>query len=160
MNRCGYGAVVTLAKVDRRSRRGLHRLLIAGLALLVLTLAFGGWIAQSKAQERRQRSDAHAALTMYLQRVKHGDFRQAYGQLCSDVLYGYTEEDHARFLGSQPTYVSFDLGTPIESTGMDGTYLTFPVRLTHADGTTTMVRFAVGLQTDGPKVCDAADRRG
>jgi hypothetical protein len=51
-------------------------------------------------------------------------------------------------------YVSFEIGAATESTGRDGTYVTFPVGLTGAAGTSTMVQFEVGLQTDGPKVCD------
>ncbi|MFY1618126.1 hypothetical protein [Micromonospora sp. WMMD736] len=77
-----------------------------------------------------------------------------------DVLPEYTESDHAAFLREQRQFVSFSLGEPTMSTGIDGTYLTFPVTLAYPDETTGVVRLAVGLETGGPKVCDRYDWRG
>jgi hypothetical protein len=51
------------------------------------------------------------------------------------------------------------IGEPTRSTGVDGTYLTFPVSLAYADQSTSVVLVAVGLETGGPKVCDHYDWR-
>ena len=85
---------------------------------------------------------------------RSGDCQAAYTQLCSDVLADYTESDHESFLRSQRAYTSFNLGRPIETTGMDGTYEDFPVRLVGVSGADLTITFEVGMQTDGPKVCD------
>ncbi|MGC4857497.1 hypothetical protein ACLQ24_30075 [Micromonospora sp. DT4] len=55
--------------------------------------------------------------------------------------------------------MSFSLGEPAKSTGIDGTYLTFPVTLAYPDESTGVVRLAVGLGVGGPKVCDNHDWR-
>ncbi|WP_433459508.1 hypothetical protein [Micromonospora sp. CA-248212] len=42
----------------------------------------------------------------------------------------------------------------MESTGIDGTYLAFPVTLAYSDESTDVVHLAVGLEESGPQVCD------
>ncbi|MDZ5446917.1 hypothetical protein U2F26_30030 [Micromonospora sp. 4G57] len=93
-------------------------------------------------------------LSRYLERIRGNDYHAAYQQLCSDVLWGYTESDHAAFLREQGPFVSYSIGDPTRSTGIDGTYLSYPVSLAHADGTALVVRLAVHLETGGPKICD------
>ena len=126
--------------------------------MLLLVAACGGVAefvrAQDGAQDRRDRDAAAVALTTYLQRVQSGDFQAAYGQLCIDVLEGNSEPAHERFLRTQLTFASFNLGEPSESSGMDGTYDDFPVRFVSASGSRFTVDFEVGLQADGPKICD------
>jgi len=109
---------------------------------------------QRDRQDQQERRAARDALTLYLQRVQHGDDQAAYAQLCIDALNGYSEPDHAQFLRQQPAFVAFSLGDPTGTTGMDGTFLTFPVRFTYPDGTQVTSDFEVGLQANGPKICD------
>lgn len=147
-------SVVLLA--GRRTRR---RLLLALLSVACVLMCCGAFTWQGELNQRRDRSEAKAALSKYLERVRGTDYRAAYQQLCSDVLPDYTESDHAAFLREQRPFVSFSIGEPARSTGIDGTYLTFPVSLAYADESTSVVRLAVGLEKGGPKVCDDYDWR-
>ena|ERR1051326_4849197 len=139
-----------------RPRRWLWWLLGAVSVLLAPVAACGGCVVYGAFDDRRERSDAQSALTRYLQNVEHGDYHDAYGQLCIDVLSdGYSEADHADYLRHQPVYTSFRLGVPTETTGIDGTYLTFPVRLDYTNGESDTVPFTVGMETKGPRICDS-----
>ncbi len=133
------------------------------MALLVLAALCGGGYASLRARDRtledRERGAAAAALTTYLKRVQAGDYRSAYAQLCIDVLYNYSESDHEQFLRSQPAYSSFELGSGRERSGRDGTYVDFPVKLRNVSGADSAFVLEVGVQTHGPKICDAPDRR-
>jgi len=141
------------------ARRTRHRLLLALASVACVLMCCGVFNWQSELHERQNQSKATAALTTYLKRVQATDYHAAYQQLCLDVLPEYTESDHAAFLREQRQFASFSLGEPTISTGIDGTYLTFPVTLAYPDETTGVVRLAVGLETDGPKVCDRYDWR-
>ncbi|MEU4476348.1 hypothetical protein [Micromonospora sp. NPDC023888] len=139
-----------------RTRR---RLLLALLLVACLLVCWKAVAWQGELDQRRDLSEAEAALTKYLERVRGSDYGAAYQQLCSDVLPDYTASDHAAFLREQQPFVSFSIGEPTQSTGIDGTYLTFPVSLAYADQSTSVVRVAVGMETGGPKVCDHYDWR-
>ncbi|GAB3951594.1 hypothetical protein [Micromonospora vulcania] len=131
-----------------------RRLLLALLLVVCLLVCWRAFAWQGELNQRRDRSEAKAALSKYLERVRGSDYGAAYEQLCSDVLSEYTASDHAAFLREQRRFVSFSIGEPTQSTGIDGTYLIFPVDLAYADQSTSVVRLAVGLETGGPKVCD------
>jgi hypothetical protein len=105
---------------------------------------------------------ARSSLSRYLNAVKSGDVSLAYRELCIDALRTdppYSEQDHAAFLHEQPQIASFELGQARESSGMDGTYVSFPVHLTYADGTMTGFSLDVGMETEGAKVCDGPGYR-
>ena len=135
-----------------RTRR---RLLLVLLSVACVLVCCGAFSWQGELNQRRDRSEAEAALSKYLERVRGTDYRAAYQQLCSDVLPEYTESGHAAFLREQRPFVSFSIGEPTRSTDIDGTYLTFPVRLAYADESTSVVWLAVSLEEGGPKPCDA-----
>ncbi|MGC4771525.1 hypothetical protein ACLQ25_21460 [Micromonospora sp. DT44] len=137
-----------------RTRR---RLLLALLSVACVLMCCGAFTWQGEMHQRQDRSKATAALTTYLERVQAADYGAAYQQLCSDVVPEYAESDYAAFLREHRPFVSFSLGEPAESTGIDGTYLTFPVTLAYPDETTGVMWLAVGLETGGPKVCDGFD---
>ncbi|MEV1321273.1 hypothetical protein AB0J14_34945 [Micromonospora arborensis] len=138
----------------RLAGRTRPRLLLALLSVACVLMCCGVFTWQGELHQRRDLSKATAALTKYLEWVRSADYGAAYQQLCSDVLPEYTESDHAAFLREQRPFVSFSIGEPTESTGIDGTYLTFPVTLAYPDESTGVVRLAVGLEEGGPKVCD------
>ncbi|MFG2167872.1 hypothetical protein [Micromonospora chersina] len=140
--------MVLLAERTRR------RLLLVLLSLTCVLMCWGAFAWQSERNQRRDRSEAKAALGKYLERVRGTEYRAAYQQLCSDVLPDYAESDYAAFLRQQRPFVPFSLGEPTRSTGIDGTYLNFPVSLVYADASTKVVHLAVGVETGGPKVCD------
>jgi hypothetical protein len=142
---------------DHSTRRRWALIAVLVSTILVIVACCGAWIAdhgQSDRQAQQTRLAARDALILYLQRVQHGDDQAAYALLCIDVLASYSEPDHARFLSEQPAFTAFSLGDPTGTTGMDGTFLTFPVRFTYPDGTQLTSAFEVGLQTNGPKICD------
>ncbi|SCL33078.1 hypothetical protein GA0070624_4643 [Micromonospora rhizosphaerae] len=133
-------------------------MLALGSVICVLTCC-GVLDLVGKANDRQDRRAARAALGGYLTRVEDGDYLAAYQQLCSDVLEDYPETEHVAFLRQQRAFVSYAIGDPTESSGIDGTYLAFPVSLTYVDGSADEIGLVVGLQTDGPKVCDSESWR-
>ncbi|MET8085149.1 hypothetical protein [Micromonospora sp. NPDC005194] len=145
-----------MALLAGRTRRCL---LSALLSVACVLMCCGVFTWQGELHQRRDQRKATAALSKYLERVRGTDHRAAYQQLCSDVLPDYTESDHAAFLREQRPFVSFSIGRPARSTGIDGAYLTFPVTLAYPDESTGVVRLAVGLEEGGPKVCDDDDWR-
>lgn len=111
-------------------------------------LALGLWPLYDK-------HEAASALTQYLEHVRDGDYHYAYAHLCIDALEGgYAENEHAAYLRGQRLFSRFALDNPSWETGRDGTYVTFSVHFVYADGGEGVDHFAVGMETDGPKVCD------
>jgi hypothetical protein len=127
----------------------------AHVAIAVVVVLAAALVGYSFLHETLQNSKAHGALSGYLEDVQRGDFDRAYGQLCTRALKGggYTEADHTNFLKSQPAFLDFELDNPTTSTVGAYTEITYSVHFTMTTGVSVM-RMAVDLQDNGPKVCD------
>jgi hypothetical protein len=122
---------------------------------LVLCVCGGGVLAHGPGHWGGMRAgEAKTALGTYLDKVKSGDDTGAYRQLCSDVLFDYSEQDHAGYLASQPKITAYTIGDPLGDQGLGSTYLEFPVRLTYADGHPATVRFETKNDRGGVTICD------
>jgi hypothetical protein len=128
---------------------------------VVVVVLAAGLVGYSFLRETLQNSSARGALTDYLDDVQRGDFDRAYGRLCARVLNGggYTEAQHSNFLKAQPAFLAYDLDNPTTGTKGGYTEITYSVHLTATTGVSVM-RMAVDMQDNGPKVCDGPNYRG
>jgi hypothetical protein len=124
-------------------------------SVAAIAVTCGALLASSRWQQTNDRRDARAAVILYLQLVRRGDYHGAYGQLCVDETREVSEQDYTQYMRGQPTFSAFSVGDATdEVSGLDGTYFTVAVQVTRSDGTITATQYQVGLQTHGAKVCD------
>ncbi len=144
----------------------MRRTLLTGLGV-VLVLVLGGaallllfrQVSIVPAQDRI--GPARVELVGYLDAVQRGDTDAAYGRLCLDALKapGNDRAAFAAYLAAQPRIRSFSVGQGVQTSGLAGTYVTFPVHLSNVDGTVADFHLDVGAEKQGMKVCDGPGYR-
>ncbi|HZE30052.1 MAG TPA: hypothetical protein VE198_01295 [Actinoallomurus sp.] len=134
-----------------RSRAARRRWGYAVLGLISIAVLASACVAlrlQAPERDQRDRTRARAALIAYFGHVRDGDWHLAYQQL--DELSNCTEAEYVDFLKEQPRLRSFTVGAPAgPSSNIDGTFVTFPVDLTYANGKREGFDMDVGIDTDG-----------
>jgi hypothetical protein len=144
---CTYCRRVTLP----RSGAARRRWGCAILSLISVTALASSCVAlQVQGAEGDQRDRVHArnALRTYFRNVRDGDWHRAYQQL--DELCSSTEAEYTDFIKEEPRLRSFTLGQPAGPySNIDGTFVSFPVDLTYANGRHEEFEIEVGIDTDG-----------
>ncbi len=116
--------------------------------LICVSIAVWHLVANGQAAERREQARARATLVTYLDLVRRRNWTKACAMQDEDS--GLNDANCKEFLSSGSRLVIFDVGRVLRTgSGIDGTFITFVVSLTYADGSHEQIEMQVSPKVSG-----------